>query len=75
MASEVEVSGVIIEDTTWKSINSPYIVTGNILVNEGVTLTIEPGVVVKFEDHSVADYYGYYIKIDGTLVAKGTKEK
>jgi len=44
--------------------NSPYIVTGNILVNQGVTLTIEPGVTVKFNK----DLYMY---VDGTLIARG----
>lgn len=38
-----EVSGKITSDTTWKKENSPYLVTGNILVNEGITLTIEEG--------------------------------
>lgn len=69
-----EVSSTIVTDTTWTLANSPYIVTGNILVNEGVTLTIEPGVDVKFEDYLASNYYGYYIRIDGTLVARGTEE-
>ncbi|MEK7164644.1 MAG: hypothetical protein AAB779_01730, partial [Patescibacteria group bacterium] len=29
--------------------NSPYIVTGDITVNNGNTLTIEPGVIVKMQ--------------------------
>ena len=43
------VSGVISSNTTWSLANSPYLVTGNVLVNEGVTLSIEPGVIVKIE--------------------------
>ena len=42
------VSGIILSDTTWTVADSPYIVTGNILVKNGVTLTIEPDVAVKF---------------------------
>lgn len=58
------VSGVIGADTTWTLGNSPYIVTGNVLVNSGVRLTIEPGVMVKFDA-------GKSIQINGELVARG----
>lgn len=40
--SQTNVSGVISSNTTWTLANSPYIVTGNILLNQNVTLTIEP---------------------------------
>jgi hypothetical protein len=59
------VSGLISSNTTWTKVNSPYIVTNNILVNAGVTLTIEPGVTVKFEALKS-------MQIDGTLMAQGT---
>src|SRR5690554_2826021 len=45
-----EVSGIISSNTTWTLANSPYIVTNNITVNAGVTLTIESGVEVRFEN-------------------------
>src|SRR5690554_6014004 len=45
-----EVSGIISSNTTWTLANSPYIVTNNITVNAGVTLTIENGVEVRFAD-------------------------
>ncbi|MCK5459529.1 right-handed parallel beta-helix repeat-containing protein [Candidatus Parcubacteria bacterium] len=70
--AETEVSGIIDSDTTWTLANSPYIVTGNILVNEGVVLIIEPGVFVKFKTYFIAGE-GHYIKIDGTLMAIGTE--
>ena len=38
--------------------------TGNVLVKEGVTLTIEPGVVVNVSD-------GKYMKVEGFLKAEG----
>ena len=49
----------------WDVSNSPYIVTENILVSEGVTLTINPGVTVKMDA-------GKSIQINGKLIAKGT---
>ncbi len=61
-----QVSGIISTNTTWTLANSPYIVTENILVNTNITLTIDPGVVVKFDGDK-------YIKIEGFLVAQGTK--
>ncbi len=48
-AKAMNVSGGIYANTTWTQINSPYIVTDTIVVFPGVTLTIEPGVVVKFD--------------------------
>lgn len=44
------VSGTISADETWNLAGSPYIVTGNITVGGGVTLTIEAGVQVKFDN-------------------------
>ena len=63
--SATDVSGPITSNTLWTVVNSPYVVTGNVLVMEGVTLTIEPGVEVRF-DASKA------LQINGTLVARGT---
>ena len=60
-----QVSGIISSDTVWNISGSPYNVTGNILVEEDVTLLIEPGVVVNFTDD-------YYIRVDGTLKANGS---
>jgi hypothetical protein len=59
-----EVGGVLNENTTWTLENSPFFLTAPLLVNEGVTLTIEPGVTVYLTDH--------YIRVAGTLNARGT---
>lgn len=59
-----EVSGVISSDATWTQANSPYVVTAPLLVDEGVTLTIEPGVTVYLNDT--------YMRVSGTLIARGT---
>ncbi|MDP3149936.1 MAG: FISUMP domain-containing protein [Ignavibacteria bacterium] len=62
--AQTNVSGLIASDRTWTLAESPYIVTGNILVNTGVRLTIEPGVVVKFNSLKA-------MQIDGELIVRG----
>ena len=68
----------ITESTTWTADDSPYIVTSNIYIGargkEGATLTIEPGVEVRFASNTqvLVGYYNrgvYY----GGLIAKGTE--
>ena len=59
---------IISSDTKWTVANSPYIITGNVLVEEDATLTIQPGVEVRFDGF-------YYIKVEGKLVAKGTQDQ
>jgi PKD repeat protein len=63
-----DVGGIIDVDTTWILSGSPYIVVNPVLVLEDVTLTIEPGVVVKFNG-------GMTIQIRGELIATGTSEQ
>ncbi len=58
------VSGTITNDTTWTIAGSPYIISGNLTVNNGVLLTINPGVNVQI--HS---YYDLIIR--GGLLAIG----
>ncbi len=59
------VSGLIASDTTWYLADTPYIVTGDIIVDNGTSLTIEAGVTVKFDGH-------YSLIVNGTLNATGT---
>jgi len=70
--ADTEVSGVISTDTIWTIAGSPYVVTGNILVEENVQLTIEPGVIVKFRAHPI-EWQAYYIRVDGILDAQGSE--
>lgn len=57
-------NGIISSDTTWTKADSPIVLDGPVGVRTGVTLTIEPGVVIEG---------GYYIQINGTLQAQGTE--
>ena len=64
--AETEVRGPIHRDTTWDRSRSPYIVTGDIRVERDATLTIHPGVQVRFGG-------GSGMTVFGTLVARGTQ--
>jgi RHS repeat-associated protein len=64
--SATNVSGTISTDTTWTVANNPYVLTGNVTVAAGVTLTVEPGVVVKFNSQFRT------LTVNGTLKAVGT---
>ena len=56
----VEVSGSISEDAVWES-GKEYVVTGDVMVEAGATLTIQPDVVVKFA-HERADFFDDFPK-------------
>lgn len=61
-----QVSGLVSTDTTWTS-DYLYVVTENVAVEQGVTLTIEPGTLVKFDS-------GCKLQVAGTLKAEGTSQ-
>jgi parallel beta-helix repeat protein len=61
------VSGDITTDTTWTATGSPYYVWNQVSIEYGVTLTIEPGTVVRFRKFN--DIYSdeACIDVSGTL--------
>ena len=60
-----QVAGSLTADTVWTKAESPYEVTGDVTVEPGVTLQIEPGVVVEFQQNTG-------ITVRGRLVAEGS---
>jgi hypothetical protein len=58
------VSGTIYANTNWTTGNSPYMLTGNLVIASGVSLTIQPGVTVNLGS--------YQIQVNGTLDAQGS---
>lgn len=58
----------ITQNTILKAVDSPYKLIRKITVPAGVTLTIEPGVVIKATGDGI-------LSIDGTLIAQGTEAK
>ena len=66
--ADTEVGGNITEDTTWTKANSPYIVTSTVQVLEGIRLTIEPGVEIRFNQNTA-------LNVAGELNAVGTENE
>ena len=60
---------VIKENTKWTTSGSPYVIKGDLIINQGVKLEIDPGVKVVFEKYSSRTNG---IEINGNLAINGT---
>jgi parallel beta-helix repeat protein len=60
------VEGVIQQDTVWTLTDSPFVVINDVIVKPGFTLTIEPGVEVRFGGN-------FSLIVEGRLNAVGTQ--
>ncbi len=69
----ISVSSNITQNQTWESGNI-YILEGRITVVPGVTLTIEPGVIVKGREGSEANATALMVARGAKLMAEGTAE-
>jgi hypothetical protein len=62
------VSGNIAAGTTWTAAAGPYVVSANVTVPAGVTLTVEPGTTIYFAQ-------GTSLTVNGRLLAEGTSSR
>jgi hypothetical protein len=62
------VSGSLAANTTWAASAGPFVVSGNLIVPAGVTLTIDPGTTIYFAQ-------GASITVNGRLIAEGTEAR
>lgn len=69
----VQVSGNITQNTTWES-GKIYVLESRIAVVSGVTLTIQPGVIVKGQAGTGANATALLIARGGKLMAEGTAD-
>ncbi|MCD4819634.1 MAG: right-handed parallel beta-helix repeat-containing protein [Candidatus Cloacimonetes bacterium] len=60
----VDHSGIISSNEWWDNVHSHFII-GNVSVADGVTLTIEAGTIIRFDENCS-------LTINGTLIADGT---
>ena len=74
VAGATDVGGPIFSNTTWTAANSPYIVTSAIIIGANATLTIQPGVIVKF-NAGLGITVGSVSFGVGTLKALGTSSQ
>jgi hypothetical protein len=65
--ANANVMNMINASTIWTKENSPFTLAEDVLISNGVSLTIEPGVIVNLGAH--------YIKVNGTLIAKGSSTR
>jgi hypothetical protein len=64
IAQTNEVSGSISADTRWTKANSPYALNGPLFIDAGVSLLIDSGVTVNFNNH--------IIQVNGVMYASGS---
>jgi parallel beta-helix repeat protein len=71
--------GTLAASTTWALAGAPYLLTGDLSVNAGTTLTVEPGVTVlflAFQDDQAGGWWSnkseLIVNSGGTLTAIGT---
>ncbi|MBF0227163.1 MAG: right-handed parallel beta-helix repeat-containing protein, partial [Desulfobacterales bacterium] len=75
---ETQLTGIISQNTTWTLSGSPYIVSGSVTIQHNeigqiATLTIEPGVEVRFNQVARLNIGGNSGG-SGALIAQGTQE-
>ena len=74
--ASTQVTGVLASNTTWTAAGNPYIMTGDVTVPAGITLTIEAGVniqVTATDDQGGDDEFAQTeLIVHGTLTVNGS---
>lgn len=74
----VALSGIINEDMTLTN-DKLWILENNVLIPEGVTVTVEPGTRIQFWSADPNNKYGakanVYLQVEGRFIAEGTEEQ
>lgn len=73
----VALSGIINEDMTLTN-DKLWILENNVLIPEGVTVTVEPGTRIQFWSADPNNKYGalsdVYLQVEGRFIAEGTED-
>lgn len=72
-AEIITVSGEISADTTWEAKNI-YLLAGKVVVGQGVTLTIEPGTIIKGKPGSGSLASALIVQRESKIMAEGTAD-
>jgi hypothetical protein len=83
ISQDTPVGGILSGDTVWTLENSPYVLTKDIQIPNGVTLTIRSGAIVKGNNYSikvwgtlkVSGMNNQMVKFDETNIELGTADK
>lgn len=65
-------SGIVTQNETWRGTNN-HIILGNVTIPEGITVEIEAGADVQFEDTGNTNIGLLNIFVNGTLIINGTE--
>jgi hypothetical protein len=70
----IDVSGLITANTSWTS-NNIYVLNGKVVIDNGATLTIEAGTIIKGKEGTGSLASALIIARGGKIDAQGTAEK
>ncbi|UGU16687.1 hypothetical protein LS482_02170 [Sinomicrobium kalidii] len=72
--NEVTKSGILTEDEHWTADNI-YLLDNKVVVDEGITLTIDPGTIIKGKEGQETLLSALVVARGGTLIAEGTADE
>jgi|GEM_PF-1696661 hypothetical protein len=67
LQAQTSIPSIIASDQVWTAANSPYVLTANAVINQGVTVRVKPGVHIRTTGK-------FKIVVDGTFEASGKKD-